>query len=168
MYMSPEHSVSRDGRRHSRGFSLMELLVAMMIIGILAVVGFKQFGKSSGKARHIKAMDNCMTVSKGLDQYYLKYGKYPDLASWEAMVANESPLVKDSFIPVGMPAKDPWDNAYEATSGKTGYKIKCQGDPAAPDDAPSFELEPGKLPTMGGGSAPSPGAPASAPQEGTK
>jgi general secretion pathway protein G len=132
-------------KNRQSGFSLMELLVAMMIIAVLATIGIKKYNEFSANARYIKAKDIVHTVSEGLDQYYLKHGKYPDFTSFEAMVEANSPLVKENMLPVNEPAVDPWGNPFEGKSGKASYELKCGGDPnGSPDRAP-FSSEPGKI-----------------------
>lgn len=127
------------------GFSLLELLVAMMIIAVIATLGFKQYSKYSAQARYLKAQDTLRLVGDGLDQYFLKHGRYPELNSYESMVDANSPLVKENMIPVNVPAKDPWDQPYEASSGKGKYELKCQGDPNNQDERKAFSVEPGKI-----------------------
>ncbi|WP_005036197.1 type IV pilin protein [Holophaga foetida] len=144
----PSSSTSRQ-----RGFSLMELMIALMIIGVIATLGFKAYGKYSAKARYTKAQDTMKTVAEGLDQYYLKYGKYPDLGSFEAMVDANSPLVKQSMVPVNTPGKDMWDQPFEGKSTKATYELKCLGDPTDQEDRPPFTREPGKI---GGGATTAP------------
>jgi len=39
--------IPRSGHRTTRGFSLLELLVAMMIIAVLGTLGFSQYKKHS-------------------------------------------------------------------------------------------------------------------------
>jgi len=121
--------------KRQAGFSLLELLVAMMILAVIATLGFQQLKKNSAKANHLKAVYALKTVAEGLDQYYIKHGVYPDFASFEAMVDPGSILVKESLIPVNAPPKDPWGQAYEARSSKITYFLKCAGDPSNPDDA---------------------------------
>ena len=58
----------RQPRRTSRGFSLLELLVAMMIIAVLGTLGFSQYRKHSAQARYLKAQDDMKIVAEGLDQ----------------------------------------------------------------------------------------------------
>ena len=123
----------------------MELAVAMMIIGVLATMGFKGYKKFSAEARYRQAFDRVKTLSEGLDHYYIQKGRYPDLASWEAMVAADSPLVKENVIPANMPVKDPWDQAYEATSGKGEYTVRCIGDPSNQDKFGLIEFRPGRM-----------------------
>jgi len=149
----PPESITRSQRRApQRGFSLMELMIALMIIAVIATLGFKAYGKYSAKARYAKAQDTVKTVAEGLDQYYLKFGKYPDLASFEAMVDANSPLVKQNMIPVNTPGKDMWDQPYEGKSTKATYELKCLGDPTDQEDRPPFTREPGKI----GGGVPAP------------
>jgi len=138
------------------GFSLMELLVAMMIIAVLATIGIKKFSEFSANARYIKAHATVKTVSEGLDQFFLKHGRYPDLTSFESMVEPNSPLVKENLIPVGVSALDPWDAPFEGKSGKGSYELKCAGDPNVSPDRPPFTEEPGKI-----SGSPQPSAPAS-------
>lgn len=145
-------------RKNQKGFSLLELLVAMTILAVIGTVGFTQYKKHSAQARHIKANDILSTLGKGLDHYYLKSGFYPDLGTYEAMIDGNSPLVKGNFIPGNMPAKDPWGQPYQARSAKGSYELKSEGDPSNPEDFPAIVIEPGRM--SGGapqGAAPAPG-----------
>ncbi len=137
-------------RRNSQsGFSLLELMVAMMIIAVIATLGIKKYNEFSARARYIKAQDTLQTVGNGLDQYFLKHGTYPDLNNYESMVDANSPLVKENMLPVNMPLKDPWGQAYEAMSGKGRYVLKFVGDPNGSEDRKAFTVEPGKMPGDG-------------------
>lgn len=161
-FMSPKPLKASSSASRQRGFSLMELMIALMIIGVIATLGFKAYGKYSAKARYTKAQDTLKTVAEGLDQHYLKYGKYPDLGSFDSMVDANSPLVKQNMIPVNTPAKDMWDQPFEGKSTKANYELKCLGDPTDQEDRPPFSREPGKI---GGSTA---NAPSGATAGGTK
>jgi general secretion pathway protein G len=131
--------------RRQSGFSLLELLIAMMIIAVIATLGVKQYTKYSAKARHLKAADNLKIVSEGLDQYYLKHGKYPDFGSFESMIEPNSLLVKENLIAANMPPKDPWGQSYQGKSSKATYELRCDGDPTNPEELGPFTREPGKI-----------------------
>jgi general secretion pathway protein G len=131
--------------RRQQGFSLLELLIAMMIIAVIATLGVKQYTKYSARARHLKAADNLKLVSEGLDQYYLKHGLYPDFGSFESMIEPNSPLVKESLIAPNMPAKDPWGQPFQGKSSKSTYELKCDGDPTNQEELGAFSREPGKI-----------------------
>jgi general secretion pathway protein G len=149
------------------GFSLLELLVAMMIIAVIATLGFKKYNEFSAKARYLKAQDTLQIVGSGLDQYFLKHGRYPDLTSYDSMIDANSPLVKENMIPVNVPTKDPWDQPFEATSGKGSYVLKCLGDPGGSEERKAFSVEPGKMPGDNSTTpAPAAAAPGAAPAKG--
>ena len=142
-----------------KGFSLLELLVAMTILAVIGTLGFTQVRKHSAKARYLKAHDNVETVGKGLDQYYLKHGSYPELGSYEAMIGASSPLVREDFIPANAPAKDPWGQPFEGTASKGNYTLKCLGDPSNPEEFGPFTVEPGRSSESSSPAAPASGAP---------
>ena len=125
-----------SAQRTNRGFSLLELLTAMMIIAVLATLGFSQYRKHAAQARYLKAQDDLKIVAEGLDQYWLKHGAYPDLGSYDAMIDSNSALVKESLIKVGMSAQDPFNQPYEGKSTKANYELKCLGEPNNPDAGP--------------------------------
>jgi general secretion pathway protein G len=154
----------RTSRAKSRGFSLLELLVAMMIIAVLGTLGFSQYRKHSVQARYLKAQDELKIVAEGLDQYYLKHFHYPDFGSYDAMIESNSVLVKENLIKVGMTAQDPFGQPYEGKSSRDTYELKFVGDPANPDDAGPITRTPGQGQVFGAGTpgAGTPGAGAKA------
>jgi general secretion pathway protein G len=138
-------AASAQARRKNRGFSLLELLVAMMIIAVLGTLGFSQFRKHSAQARYLKAGDDLKIVGEGLDQYYLKHGNFPDLGSYEAMVDPNSPLVKESLIKMGMSGQDPFNQPYEGKSTRATYELKCLGDPNNQEEHGPITRTPGQV-----------------------
>jgi len=121
-------------RTKQLGFSLMELMIALTIIGIIAVVGLKFMGTQTDQARHMQAFDTLKQVQGGIAEYYLKTGNYPEMGSWEAMVGANSPLVKRHMIRVDLPVNDPWGNPFEGKSTKFTFELKCAGRPDKGED----------------------------------
>jgi len=98
-----------------RGFTLLELLVVMVIIGLLAgYVGpkfFGQIGKSEVKAA--KAQVDALT--KALDQYRLDVGHYPSTEQGLAVLVakpGDEPKWAGPYLAKALP-KDPWGNDYQ-------------------------------------------------------
>lgn len=99
---------------NSRGFTLLELLVVMVIIGLLAgYVGpkyFNQLGKSEVKA----ARAQINALEKALDTYRLDTGHYPTTEQGLAALfihPNNEPKWQGSYLKK-MPPADPWGNPY--------------------------------------------------------
>ena len=102
----------------NQGFTLLELLVVMVIIGLLAgYVGpkyFEQIGKSETKT----ARAQVDSLGKALDQYRIDVGQYPTTEQGLAAL-NKSPnnLAKWSgpYLAKAIPI-DPWGASYQYKS----------------------------------------------------
>ena len=105
-------------RSRCLGFTLLELLVVMVIIGLLAsYVGPKYFGQI-GKSEVKTAQAQIDAFGKALDQYRLDTGHYPStdlgLSALSARPANESKWA-GPYLAKAVPA-DPWGHAYQYKS----------------------------------------------------
>lgn len=59
------------------GFTMIELLVVMVIIGILAAIGFGSFQSSQLKGRDANRKSDLNQIGKALETYYNDKGSYP-------------------------------------------------------------------------------------------
>ena len=96
----------------SQGFTLIELMVVMVIIGLLAATVVPKFFGQVDKAMQQDAQAQIELLGQALDLYRLEKHKYP--TSDEGLEALKSYLKKN--VP-----KDPWGNDYIYESpGKEG------------------------------------------------
>jgi general secretion pathway protein G len=116
--MSVSMEEHRQVRIASSGFTLLELLVVMVIIGLLAAFVapryFGQLGKSEVKA----AMAQVNLLQKALDHYRLDTGHYPStdqgLAALVVRPQNE-PKWDGPYLAKAVPP-DPWGRSYSYRS----------------------------------------------------
>ena len=100
--------------KFERGFTLLELLVVMVIIGLLsAYVGPKVFGQI-GKSETKIAKAQIEAIVKGLEQYRIDAGHYPSadqgLAALIVAPAGEAKWA-GPYMAKALP-QDPWGRPY--------------------------------------------------------
>ncbi|MDQ0612260.1 general secretion pathway protein G [Variovorax sp. W1I1] len=97
------------------GFTLLELLVVLVIIGLLVgIVGPRLFGNVS-KSEVTTAKAQIDILSKALDQFRLDVGRYPN--SQEGLVVLVTPVPSESrwrgpYLRKDVPL-DPWGLPYQ-------------------------------------------------------
>ena len=64
--------------RHPKGFTLVELLVVMAIIGILVAIAVPQLQLAPIRAKEAALREDLFTFRTCLDQFYADKGHYPD------------------------------------------------------------------------------------------
>ncbi|VAX17042.1 General secretion pathway protein G [hydrothermal vent metagenome] len=64
--------------RHAPGFTLLEVLVVVVILGILAAVIVPKIMGRPEQARRVKALVDIKSVETALSLYKIDNGKYPD------------------------------------------------------------------------------------------
>ena len=105
-------------RRAIAGFTLLELLVVMVIIGLLAgYVGPKFFGQI-GKSEVKAARAQIDALQKSLDQYRLDVGRYPSTDQGLAVLVHrpsDEPRWAGPYLSKSLP-KDPWHKDYQYRS----------------------------------------------------
>jgi len=100
-------------KRPDRGFTLVEILVVLVIIGLIAaLVGPRLFPKL-GKGKQAAAKAQIELLGQALDQFRLDVGRYPSTQEGlNALMTNpgiekwEGPYLKKE-LPV-----DPWNRPY--------------------------------------------------------
>jgi general secretion pathway protein G len=128
---------SMNMNRRLRGFTLLELLVVIVIIGLLAAyVGPKYFAQL-GKSEVTVAKAQIESFEKSLDTYRLDVGRYPTteegLQALTTAPQTAGTKWNGPYLKKGVP-QDPWGNPYAYRApGTTGdYEIVSLGKDGQP------------------------------------
>ncbi|GAB2882952.1 type II secretion system major pseudopilin GspG [Uliginosibacterium flavum] len=109
-----KHS-ERSNQVKQRGFTLLELLVVMVIIGLLAGYVAPKFFAHIGKAEVKTTRAQIDSLEKALDAYRLDVGSYPSTeAGLAALMQRPSGETRWSgpYLKKGLP-NDPWGRPYQ-------------------------------------------------------
>ena len=97
-----------------QGFTLMEILIAVAIIGILGAVALPALMGNLGSSRNTAARELIANVETALNMYNMKKGGFPDsLEELTKETDEEEALLQGEYI-------DPWGTEikYEKPKGK--------------------------------------------------
>ncbi len=120
-----------------KGYTLLELMIVVAIVGILVSLAIPNFQQSAMKAKETALKQNLFTMRAILDQYYADRGDYP--VNLEALVEAKylraipmDPLTKSSTT---------WTEIYEEQeegddSPAGVYDVKSGSDDVAGDGTP--------------------------------
>jgi len=114
-YIAGEGS-RRPGARRARGFTLIEIMVVVIIIGLLAAVIVPTVLGKVDEARVAKAKQDIQSLEAALSMYYLDNSKYPTSEQGLTALVQQptDPSIKH-WKPGGYlerVSKDPWGNPY--------------------------------------------------------
>ena len=108
------------------GFTLIEILVVMAIIGMLAMMVAPNIFNQQAGARRDAALAQISALEAALDTYRLDVGQYPD--SLEGLVENDSGRAawNGPYLRREVPL-DPWGNEYVYDSDGRGFTLVSYG-----------------------------------------
>jgi general secretion pathway protein G len=139
-------AVSQGAGRAERGFTLLELLVVIVIIGLLASLVAPRYFEQVGKSNTKVAKAQIDALEKALDQYRLDIGTYPNTEQGLAAL-NVKPQGVEKwagpYLKKDLP-NDPWGHPYlyKAPGEHGDYDIVSlgsDGQPGGTGDAADVE-----------------------------
>lgn len=124
----PRIRSQQKGRRG--GFTLLELIVVITIIGLLGSIVVVRLTGTSVEARKLRVKSDCDNVLKVAESLYNFTGRYPETIQEMVNAKNEdgSPAIATlEKMPV-----DPWGNeyTYEIVNGRP--QVTCYGSDKSP------------------------------------
>jgi len=111
-------------KRRQKGFTLIEVLLIVVILGIIAAIAIPRLMASKAEAQEKTCRTNVADINTALEKYYFDTGAYPDNeTAFEALLDNKT------YFPDGHP-KCPSRNANVAIadhySMTTDKRAKCE------------------------------------------
>jgi len=126
-------------QRRPDGFTLLELLIVVVIIGLLAAYVGPKYFTQLGKSERTIARAQIEALEKALDTYRLDVGRYP--TTEEGLVAlvtrpGGSSQWNGPYLKKDVPL-DPWGHAYQYRSpgASTDIELKSFGKDGQPGGA---------------------------------
>ena len=115
----------RRRESHRRGFTLIEVMVVVIVLGILAATIIPQFAGRTHDAKVSRAKTDIATLESQLEQLFLTMDRYPTTEEGlEALVTPPPDAGRKWRGPYVMQLRpDPWENPYQYRSpGQYGSK----------------------------------------------
>src|SRR5262245_49948371 len=110
-----------------RGYSLIELLITLVVIGVIAAMTIPNLLAAIDKGKQKRTMADMRSIGTAVEAYAVDNGRYPVAADAPALAL----AVSSNFVKV-LPEIDGWNHSYVVNSQTTSYTIISSGKDGAP------------------------------------
>jgi general secretion pathway protein G len=127
-------------KKRNEGFTIVELLIVIVVIGILAGLVITTYNGIQQKARNTERQTDINAIQSQLEAFYAQNGYYPFLANVnDAAWRSTNKFTVDEGA-LQDPKGDTAALAAAATTDQYGYTVTCS-DPTTESTCTSYSLE---------------------------
>jgi type IV pilus assembly protein PilA len=105
-------------KRNQKGFTLVEIMIVVVIIGLLAVMAIPAFNKVRATAQKNAITNNLRQIASAADQYFVQAGlttaAYADLVGPTQYIKALTPVANENYSAI-----------FPVTEGFTQLSITC-------------------------------------------
>ncbi len=122
----------KSRRYNQDGFTLIEIMVVILILGLLATIVVQSLRGAADKAKKVKAQADLSEFKTALDRFYLDNGYYPTSdQGLQALVtpptSGRVPANYENGGYIERLPRDPWGSPYYYQSDGNSYALKSFG-----------------------------------------
>lgn len=126
--------------RHTRsaGFTLIELMIVLVIIGVLAGIAVYNFAGAADKAKKDSTMTRMKMIQGALSTYYAQYSSFPPSG------VGMQPLLAEKLLKADA-ANDMWGRPfayYSPAPGGAAYMLVSAGSDGIPETEDDLRILP--------------------------
>ncbi len=127
-------------KRTNKGFTIIELVVVIVVMGILSAIGISSFSSIRTEAKNTQKLSQITVISEALEDYFVKNGSYPSCA---AITTSSNIVVTDTLKGLNpeiltapgvskgtnsLSCDEPIETSFGYIGGETEYTLKYKED----------------------------------------